>query len=230
VLRLAASPPQAGRGAGPPFDVPPPGPPPREGAVTGCVCLAPQGWGPTPPTGGPPSCPAGMWRPNPGPPPPDWGEEDYAVLPDLVQEACSGLGFASVRDAFATPNNRRFPGLSDQGRGRVRPGMGLPERLCPVGEPPVQPPRRGGNQGVAGGLPDVGRRFGLVRARVPVVEGPVRPLLQEVVLPRGEAGLPAWGHGPDAGPPVEDMEFLPGLSPLVSSWVWPHLRQLWRSP
>jgi len=23
----------------------------------------------------------------PGPPPPDWGEEDYAVLPDLVREA-----------------------------------------------------------------------------------------------------------------------------------------------
>jgi len=46
---------------------------------------------------------------NPGPPPPDWGEEDYAVLPDLVQEACSRLGIAPVRDAFATPTNRRFP-------------------------------------------------------------------------------------------------------------------------
>jgi len=46
---------------------------------------------------------------NPGPPPPDWGEEDYAVLPDLVQEACSRLGIPPVRDAFATPINRRFP-------------------------------------------------------------------------------------------------------------------------
>jgi len=45
---------------------------------------------------------------NPGPPPPDWGEEDYAVLPDLVQEACYRLGIAPVRDAFATPTNCRF--------------------------------------------------------------------------------------------------------------------------
>jgi len=34
---------------------------------------------------------------------------DYAVLPDLVQEACSRLGIAPVRDAFATPTNCRFP-------------------------------------------------------------------------------------------------------------------------
>jgi len=46
---------------------------------------------------------------NSGPPPPDWGEEDYAVLPNLVQEACSRLGIDPVRDAFATPTNRRFP-------------------------------------------------------------------------------------------------------------------------
>jgi len=45
----------------------------------------------------------------PGPPPPDWGEEDYAVLPDLVQEACSRLSIAPVRDAFATTTYRRFP-------------------------------------------------------------------------------------------------------------------------
>jgi len=38
----------------------------------------------------------------------DWVEEDYAVLPDLVQEACSRLGIAPVKDAFATPINRRF--------------------------------------------------------------------------------------------------------------------------
>jgi len=46
---------------------------------------------------------------NPGPPTPDWGGEDYAVLPDLVQEACSRLGIAPVREAFTTPTNRRFP-------------------------------------------------------------------------------------------------------------------------
>jgi len=46
---------------------------------------------------------------NPGPPPPDWGEETYAVLPDLVLEACSRLCIGPTRDAFATPTNRRFP-------------------------------------------------------------------------------------------------------------------------
>jgi len=46
---------------------------------------------------------------NPGTPLPDWGEEYYAVLHDLVQEACSRLGIAPVRDAFATPNSRRLP-------------------------------------------------------------------------------------------------------------------------
>jgi len=46
---------------------------------------------------------------NPGPPLPDWGEEDYAILPDPLQEACSRLGSAPVRDAFATPTNRPFP-------------------------------------------------------------------------------------------------------------------------
>jgi len=46
---------------------------------------------------------------DPGPPTPDWGEEDYAVQPDLVQEACSCLGIAPVKDAFATPTNSRFP-------------------------------------------------------------------------------------------------------------------------
>jgi len=46
---------------------------------------------------------------NPGPPLPDLEEEDYAVLPDLVQEACPRLNVVPVRDAFATPTNRRFP-------------------------------------------------------------------------------------------------------------------------
>jgi len=38
----------------------------------------------------------------------DWGDEDYAVVPELVAEACDRLGIAPVRDAFATPTNRRF--------------------------------------------------------------------------------------------------------------------------
>jgi len=46
---------------------------------------------------------------NPGPPPADWGEENYAVVPDLVTEACGRLGISPVRDAFATPANHRFP-------------------------------------------------------------------------------------------------------------------------
>jgi len=46
---------------------------------------------------------------NPGPPAPEWGEEDYAVLPDLVLEACARLRVVPVRDAFATPTNRSFP-------------------------------------------------------------------------------------------------------------------------
>jgi len=45
---------------------------------------------------------------NPGPPLPDWGVEDYAVLPDLVQEACSRLCVFPVRDAFVTHTNFRF--------------------------------------------------------------------------------------------------------------------------
>jgi len=64
------------------------------------------------------------------------------------------------------------------------------------------------------------------------VDGPVRPLPQEVVLPRGPAGVPAWGHGPSAGPTVENMGLppelptpqLPGLAaspPAVASAVSP---------
>jgi len=48
---------------------------------------------------------------KPGPPLPDWGEEDNAFLTDLVQEACARLGIAPVRNDFASPTNRRFPAL-----------------------------------------------------------------------------------------------------------------------
>jgi len=51
----------------------------------------------------------GEMEANPGPTTPDWGEEDYAVLPDLGREACSRLGIAPVRDVFATATNRRLP-------------------------------------------------------------------------------------------------------------------------
>jgi len=54
---------------------------------------------------------------NPGPPPPDWGEVDHAVLPDLVREACSRLGIAPVRDAFATATNCRFPAFWSKAEG-----------------------------------------------------------------------------------------------------------------
>jgi len=42
---------------------------------------------------------------NPGPPPTDWGDEEYAVVPDLVVEACGRLENPPVRNAFATPAN-----------------------------------------------------------------------------------------------------------------------------
>jgi len=177
----------------------PPGSPPRVGASTDGVCLAPRGCGallgkaalppvrrgrggqagPATPClgGGGLSCPT---RPGAG-----------SALPP-GQCPCDGC----LLHARQPP----LPGLLDQGRGRVRPCIGLPERGRPVGEPPIQPPRRGGDQDVAGGLPDAGRLPGVVRPRVPVVGGPVRPLPQELVLPRGKAGLPEWGHGTYAGP------------------------------
>jgi len=53
--------------------------------------------------------PCGDVKANPGPPPTNWEEEDYAVVPDLVAEACGRLGLSPIRDAFATPANHRFP-------------------------------------------------------------------------------------------------------------------------
>jgi len=35
--------------------------------------------------------------------------EDYAVVPELVAEACGCLGISPIRDAFVTPANHRFP-------------------------------------------------------------------------------------------------------------------------
>jgi len=51
----------------------------------------------------------GYVEPNPGTPPADWGEEDYAVVPELVAGACGRLGISSVRDAFATPATQCSP-------------------------------------------------------------------------------------------------------------------------
>jgi len=45
---------------------------------------------------------------NPGTPPTDWGEEDYAFVQELLAEACGRLGISPVRDAFGTPANHRF--------------------------------------------------------------------------------------------------------------------------
>jgi len=46
---------------------------------------------------------------KPGPPPLDLVQEDYAIVPDLVAEACDHLGISLVRDAFATAANHRSP-------------------------------------------------------------------------------------------------------------------------
>jgi len=61
-----------------------------------------------------------------------------------------------------------------------------------------------------------------------MVDGPVRPLPREVVLPRVPAGVPAGGHGHDAVPAV--MGLPPGLpltpatgSPRTTAW-----RAVWR--
>jgi len=56
-----------------------------------------------------------------------------------------------------------------------------------------------------GGLPHASRGPGMDRPWVPVVVGPMCPLSQEVVLPRGPAGLFSRGHCPNADPPVEDV-------------------------
>jgi len=45
---------------------------------------------------------------NPRRPPTDRREEDYVVVPDLVEVACGRLSLFPVRDAFATPENHRF--------------------------------------------------------------------------------------------------------------------------
>jgi len=57
---------------------------------------------------GAPIVSCGDVEPSPGPPPTDWGEENYAVAPDLVAEARGRLVIAPVRNAFAAPINRRF--------------------------------------------------------------------------------------------------------------------------
>jgi len=46
---------------------------------------------------------------NPGPPPTDLGDKDYAAVQELVAEVCGRLGISTVRDAFATPANQGFP-------------------------------------------------------------------------------------------------------------------------
>jgi len=152
---------------------------------------------------------------NPGPPNPDWGEEDYAVLPDLVQEAFPRLGIAPVRDAFATPTNRRFPAFWTKAEDAFDQAWDYPSAGALWANPPLQPPRRGGDEGVAGGLPDAGRRPGVVRARVCALchkrwcfpcAGPV------LRVP------PARGHGPGSCPAMKDMD-LPLRLPPGRAWA-----------
>jgi len=50
-----------------------------------------------------------------------------------------------------------------------------------------------------------------------MVDGPVRPLPQDVVLPRGPASVPARGHGTGAGPAVEEMGLPHGLPPTPAA-------------
>jgi len=130
---------------------------------------------------------------------------------------CPGIGGGGMRPPGYSPRARRIRhahqppllGLLDQGGGRFRPGMGLPERGCPVGEPPVQPPRGGGDEGITGRLPDAARR--------PEWEhGPsAGPTLENMGLPPGLQPPAAVGpgrtparrsicRGPDSPPPPPD--------------------------
>jgi len=84
------------------------GPPPRVDASTDGACLALRGSGPTPPAGGLPpvlrGC-GGQYRPaGPGS-----GGGRLRGPSDLLREACSRLGIAPVRDAFATATDCRYP-------------------------------------------------------------------------------------------------------------------------
>jgi len=128
-----------------------------------------------------------LWgrRGQPGPTYHGLGEGGLRCLSRLGAGSVLPPGHRPCEGCLRHAQQPSLPGLQEQGRGRVRPGIGLPERGCPVSEPPVQPPRQGGYQGISARLPDAGHRPGVARAREPMVDGPVRPLSQEVVLPQG---------------------------------------------
>jgi len=77
-----------------------PGPPPRAHTLTAGVCLAPRGWVPTPPAGGPPSCPAGTWRPTRALQPRTGGRRTMLSYPTWCMKRAA---------AWTSPTNRRFP-------------------------------------------------------------------------------------------------------------------------
>jgi len=73
-----------------------------------------------PPAEGRHSCPAETWG-QPGPTTvPNLGEEDYASLPDLAQEACGRLGIAFERKTHNDANDARchFQGYTLRNRNR----------------------------------------------------------------------------------------------------------------
>jgi len=104
-----------------------------------------------------------------------------------------------------------LPGLQDEGGRRVRPAVGLRHGWNPVGEPPVQPPGGGGDEGGPGGLPDAGHRPGVSRPQIPVVGRIVCPVPQTVAVPAGPPRVPPGGQGPDASPQVADLGLPAGL-------------------
>jgi len=175
-----------------------------------------------------------LWgrRGQPGPTYHGLGEGGLRCLSRLGAGSVLPPGHRPCEGCLRHAQQPSLPGLQEQGRGRVRPGIGLPERGCPVSEPPVQPPRQGGYQGISARLPDAGHRPGVARAREPMVDGPVRPLSQEVVLPRGPAGEPARGHRTGAVPALEDMGRPHGLPPTPAAGLSraPACRNVARTP
>jgi len=131
--------PQDGNGAGPPFATPPcarrPGCTlPRALCVVPCTAGLPLDWN------GNSLLSCRDVEANPGPQFPDWGRQDYAFLPDLVQEACSRLGVVPVRDAFATPTNRRFPAFSTKAEDAFAQACDYQSAGALWANPPIQPP------------------------------------------------------------------------------------------
>jgi len=111
-----------------------PGPPPRPHATTGGVRPAPLGWGPTVQAGGHPSCPLGTWRPTRAPTPGLGGRGQRGPTRSGARSVLPP-GHRPYAGCLCHTHQSPLPCLLVQGGERVRPVMGLPERVCPVGEP-----------------------------------------------------------------------------------------------